>query len=145
MSDAVEDRADITLLMITGLEIHWLLILPDRGQVDRDRLAAKLTRDFDSLLCMPGRWNDPPFDLLRIPTPKLMLVGHSFGGDTCLSLIHNSPGRRIDSLVLLDPVPNNNRPDASHLQHDRNFKFVIPANVDNCISFRRTRDPDFLA
>lgn len=54
------------------------------------------------------------------PDGKVVLVGHSWGGHTALKAVqYLSPGRRVDLLVTLDPVPHGSAGDPSGRERRR--------------------------
>ena len=94
----------ITVFMMTGI------LFPnaqghDQSQDDRNALIARLRGEpqYSDVVFVPAAWNDPHFDLDTITTPRLMLVGHSFGGYTSLGWAQGIR-RSIDKMLLLDPV-----------------------------------------
>lgn len=134
--------AQTTLITITGLAFPNAR--SDKCIKDRNALEKLLRDEYPSIHCIRLRWQQADFDLSGLATENLMLVGHSFGGDTCLTLIDRFPGVTIDSLVLLDPVPNDHRPHASRDRRNPKFKFAIPTNVKRCVAYRRTFFPDLI-
>lgn len=131
-----------TLITITGLAFPNER--SDKCIKDRNALEELLQDEYPSIHCIRLRWQQDDFDLNGLMTENLMLVGHSFGGDTCLTLIDRFPRVTIDSLVLLDPVPNDHRPHASRDRRNAKFKFSIPTNVKRCVAYRRTFFPDLI-
>jgi pimeloyl-ACP methyl ester carboxylesterase len=123
-----------TLYLVTGLRFA-LPFMSDEAEGDRAKLMDRLREEFPSVSIVPANYEDS-VDLKQVATPKLMLVGHSFGGDRCIEWIGNAPDRRVDSLFLLDPVP-----DDSHVseRHSADFRFEIPVNVVSATCYRRSQ------
>jgi pimeloyl-ACP methyl ester carboxylesterase len=127
-------NAQATLYLVNGLRLAWPF-MGDQAENDRARLMEQLRAEFPSVLIFPASYKDL-VDLNLVATPKLMLVGHSFGGDRCLTWIENAPHRKVDSLFLLDPVP-----DDSHVsrRYSADYQFEIPGNVVNATCYRRSQ------
>jgi pimeloyl-ACP methyl ester carboxylesterase len=125
----------VALILVTGLEFKLFGIVPDESRQDSARLEAQLLSQFPLLQTRLLTWKDD-LDLRTVQTPRLMLVGHSFGGDRCLTWIGRSPARIVDRLMLLDPVPDDSHRDR---RIDPDYDFPIPANVKRAVCYRRTR------
>ncbi len=88
----------ITIILVTGLNPS------EQARRSRDELATILR-------ALPGtpqvilKQETDEVDLSQIQSDKLVLIGHSFGGDQCVNWIKRAPARPIDVLYLLDPVP----------------------------------------
>ncbi len=89
---------------------------------------------------LPGVTEDSRFYKLLKPGQKIILVGHSFGGDKCVELCnaYKSKGLQIEELILLDPVPR------THAGFLNILDYKIPSNVKKttCI-YRRAIIPPY--
>jgi pimeloyl-ACP methyl ester carboxylesterase len=119
-----------TVYLVTGLRFAPQG-QPDEAETYRDQLADKLAADYPSI-SFQRRTHKDNEDLTAVHDGKLMLVGHSFGGDACIRWIENAPDRTIDVLLLLDPVP-----DDSHMLRRWNpfYHFSMPMNVKQGICY----------
>lgn len=89
---------------------------------------------------IPGVTEDSRVYKLLKPGQKIVLVGHSFGGDKVVELCssYKSKGIQIEELILLDPVPR------SHAGFLNVLDYQIPTNVKHttCI-YRRAIIPPY--
>jgi pimeloyl-ACP methyl ester carboxylesterase len=100
--------ATATVFMMTGKLFPDPKTGHDQSQDDRNALITRLRGDqqYRDVVFLPAAWDDPRFDLDTITTPKLMLVGHSYGGYSSLQWA-NGITRHVDKMLLLDPVDPN--------------------------------------
>jgi hypothetical protein len=110
---------------------HWFCDPRAKAITDVDYCAVP-----ENLVC----------DLKSVPeTDKVVLMGHSFGGDAAINAAMIS-GKKIDRLVLFDPVLNSFRITSSIIGIDHStaynnpsqfLGFTIPANVVESYDFYR--------
>ena len=91
------------IILITGLWIPFIGRAPTDGEALVKKLAAQYPR---ANLSWHSWFGEIAVDPLVHESP-LILIGHSFGGAVCVKLAREleKRGKRIDELLLLDPVP----------------------------------------
>ena len=116
------------ILLITGLWVPFI----GRAPADGEALVKKLAKQYPRANLTWHSWFGH-IDLAPLVNESpLILIGHSFGGAVAVKLASDLErrGKRIDELLLLDPVPTDFK------GRWRQSKIDVPSNVNTtrCIA-----------